>query len=64
MDKKEREITELKKEDLEQASGGTFTDNSYSDSEYASAGIRVVSHLIACNEFWWNGQGYRARQCK
>ena len=56
MDKKEQEITELKKEDLEQASGGTFTDNSYSDSEYASAGIRVVSHFIACNEFWWNGQ--------
>lgn len=56
MDKKEQENTELKQEDLEQASGGTFNDNRYSDSEYASVGISVVSHLIARNEFWWNGQ--------
>ena len=47
---------ELNLNEMEQASGGTFNDNKYKDSEYANVGIRIVSHLIARNEFWWNGQ--------
>ncbi len=46
----------LNMNEMEQASGGTFNDNAYKDHEYANAGIRIVSHLIARNEFWWNGQ--------
>ena len=47
--------TELTMNQMEQVNGGTFNDNKYKDLEYANAGIRCVSHLIACNEFWWNG---------
>lgn len=48
--------TELNLNELEQASGGTIGDNRYSDSEYASVGISIVSHWIIPNEFWWKGQ--------
>ena len=26
------------------------------ESEYASCGITVVNHIIAFDEFWWNGE--------
>ena len=48
--------TELTVEELEQVSGGTFWPNSYHKNEYADAGIRVVDHFFACDEFWWNGK--------
>ena len=47
---------ELNKEALESAAGGNFLPNLHSDSEYASAGIRVVSHFFANDEFWWRGE--------
>ena len=49
-------MMELTMNGMEQVSGGTFTDNEYEDSEYANVGIRIVSHLIARNEFWYKGQ--------
>ena len=47
---------ELNINEMEHASGGTFDDNLYLDSEYASVGISIVSHWIVPNEFWWKGQ--------
>ena len=49
-------MTETTMNEMEQLSGGTFNDNKYNDSEYANVGIRIVSHLIARNEFWYKGQ--------
>ena len=49
-------MMELTMNEMEQVSGGTFNDNKYKDSEYANVGIRIVPHLIARNEFWYNGQ--------
>ena len=46
---------ELSVEELEQVSAGTFDHNKYRDCDYANAGIGYVYHLIARNEFWWNG---------
>ena len=46
---------ELSAEELEQVSAGTFDHNKYRDCDYANAGIGYVYHLIARNEFWWNG---------
>ena len=47
---------ELKPEDLEKVVGGTFTLNYYWQHEYESAGIRVVTHFIDKDEFWWKGE--------
>lgn len=30
--------------------------NTYKESEYASCGITVINHIIAFDEFWWNGE--------
>ncbi len=46
---------ELSVEELEQVSAGTFDRNKYEDNEYANAGIKYVYHILAKNEFWWNG---------
>ena len=48
-------MMEFAPEDLEAAVGGTFNSNNYSESEYADAGIRVVTHFFARDEFWWKG---------
>ena len=42
--------------DLEKVVGGTFTLNYYWRQEYEEAGIKVVTHFIAKDEFWWNGE--------
>ena len=39
----EQNNVELNQEDLEQASGGTFTLNYYHQYEYEEAGIKVVT---------------------
>ncbi len=49
-------IAELNLNDLERAAGGTFTLNHYWRHEYEAAGIRVVTHFFAKDEFWWNGE--------
>ena len=49
-------MMELVPEDLEAAAGGTFTLNYYWRNEYESAGIRVVTHFIEKDEFWWKGE--------
>ena len=58
MDKNAEEMNnaELNQEDLEKASGGTFTLNYYWKQEYEEAGIKVVTHLIEKDEFWWKGE--------
>ena len=58
MDKntKEQDMVELNQKDLEEVSGGTFTLNYYWKSEYEEAGIKVVTHLIEKDEFWWKGE--------
>ena len=43
-------------EELEKVVGGTFTLNYYWKSEYEEAGIKVVTHFIDKDEFWWNGE--------
>ena len=30
--------------------------NCYSESEYASVGIKVTAHVFAFDEFWWKGK--------
>ncbi len=55
MSKKEREMRKLSLEEAEQMAGGTFDSNDYKDREYAYAGIKVVTHFFAKDEFWWNG---------
>ncbi len=30
--------------------------SSCSESEYASVGIKVVTHIFAFDEFWWKGE--------
>ncbi len=52
----ENNRTEMKPEDLEQAAGGTFNPNKFTAGEYARAGIKVVTHLLAKDEFWWKGE--------
>ena len=47
---------ELVPEELEKAVGGTFTLNYCWKSEYEAAGIRVVTHFLEKDEFWWNGK--------
>ena len=49
-------MVELNREDLEKAVGGTFNLNYYWQHEYEEAGIRVVTHFIAKDEFWWKGK--------
>ena len=49
-------MTELLPEKLEEAVGGTFTLNYYWQHEYEEAGIKVVTHFIAKDEFWWKGE--------
>ena len=49
-------IAELNRQDLEKAVGGTFTLNYYRQHEYEEAGIKVVTHFIAKDEFWWKGE--------
>ena len=58
MDKntKEQDMVELNQKDLEEVSGGTFTLNYYWKSEYEEAGIKVVTHFIDKDEFWWKGE--------
>ena len=58
MDKNAEEMNNAKldQEDLENATGGTFTLNYYWKSEYEEAGIKVVTHLIEKDEFWWKGE--------
>ena len=58
MDKNTEELNnaELNQEDLENATGGTFTLNYYWRSEYEEAGIKVVTHFIDKDEFWWKGE--------
>ena len=46
----------LNPEDLEKVVGGTLNWNYYWRHEYEEAGIKVVSHIIAKDEFWWNGE--------
>ena len=55
MDRNGQELKTLSREEMEQAAGGTFNENRYTVLEYADAGIRVVTHFIARDEFWWNG---------
>ena len=50
-----KETKELNQEEMEQTAGGTFNANHYTDSEYASVGIKVVKNTILWDEFWWNG---------
>ena len=50
------EKKELKPEELEEAVGGTFTLNYYHQYEYEEVGIKVVTHFIDKDEFWWNGE--------
>ena len=52
----ETNTVEMRQEDLEKATGGTFVPNRYTESEYASAGIKCVTHLIEKDEFWWRGE--------
>ncbi len=47
---------ELSMNEMEQVNGGNFWPNVYSESEYASVGIKVVNHIIAFDEFWWKGE--------
>ena len=47
---------ELNINEMEQVSGGTFDDNKYKDAEYEAVGIKIVSHWLAPNEFWWKGK--------
>ena len=47
---------ELNQRDLEKAVGGTFTYNHYWQHEYEEVGIKVVTHFIAKDEFWWKGE--------
>ena len=58
MDKnmKDMNIAELDQKDLEKADGGTFTLNYYWQHEYEEVGIKVVTHFIDKDEFWWNGE--------
>ena len=58
MDQNNKELNnaELSQEDLEKASGGTFTLNYYNRYEYEEVGIKVVSHFIEKDEFWWKGE--------
>ncbi len=49
-------IAELNRQDLEKAVGGTFTLNYYRQHEYEEAGIKVATHFIAKDEFWWKGE--------
>ena len=55
-DMKDMNIAELDQKDLEKAAGGTFTLNYYWRSEYEDAGIKVVTHFIDKDEFWWKGE--------
>ena len=55
-DMKDMNIAELDQKDLEKADGGTFTLNYYWRSEYEDAGIKVVTHFIDKDEFWWKGE--------
>ena len=55
MEQKKQEIKELNGKEMEQASGGTFDDDKYKQSEYEAAGMTYVYHTIARNEFWWKG---------
>ncbi len=49
-------MMELTAEELKQVVGGNFFPNAYSESEYASVGITVVTHIFAFDEFWWKGK--------
>ena len=46
----------LNREDLDKVVGGTLNWNYYWRSEYEEAGVKVVSHIIEKDEFWWNGE--------
>ena len=46
----------MEPEELEEAVGGTFTLNYYWQHEYEEVGIKVVTHFIDKDEFWWNGE--------
>ena len=52
----ETSMTEMELKDLEKANGGTFTPNKYATDEYENAGIECITHFIAKDEFWWNGE--------
>ena len=53
---KEQAQKELNLNELEKVNGGTFTLNYYWQNEYEEAGIKVVTHFIEKDEFWWNGE--------
>ena len=48
--------TELNTKEMEQATGGTFTPNTYPKELYEAAGITVIKHWIDKDEFWWRGE--------
>ena len=52
----DNDTMKLTPDDLEDVVGGTFTLNYYWRSEYEEAGIKVVTHFIDKDEFWWNGE--------
>ena len=45
----------IKTNELEKVSGGSFIPNCYTKIEYATCGITVIDHVIAPDEFWWQG---------
>ena len=49
-------MIEVTVKDLEQVAGGNFFPNAHSESEYASVGIKVVTHILAFDEFWYQGK--------
>ncbi len=51
-----RYSTELNLKDLDKVVGGTLNWNYYWRHEYEEAGIKVVPHIIARDEFWWKGE--------
>ena len=47
---------ELKANELEHVSGGSFIPNNYSDEEYRDNGILVFNNIITPDLFFWKGE--------
>jgi hypothetical protein len=43
-------------DELEKVSGGTFNKNRYNKCDYWDAGIQVIDHFFAKDEFIWNNE--------
>lgn len=43
-------------DELEKVSGGTFNKNRYDKRDYWDAGIQVIDHFFAKDEFIWNNE--------